>query len=72
MRILSDSMERRPNIDEIQKKADAFLLGLLRQNSGKSAEETARNIPDLAFRDGNPVRDFFVAAVFPSMYLSAP
>ena len=53
-------MDHSVNIEELQRKADDFLQGLL-QVSRNSSHETARHITNLAFEDGNPVRELFVA-----------
>lgn len=56
-------MEHRVNVDEVRKKANAFLRDLLDQSTARSSEEIAHNITNLAFEDGNPVRDLFLTAL---------
>ena len=56
-------MEPNVNIDEVRRKADAFLQNLLEHAASRPSREVAHSINDLAFAEGNPVRDLFLTAV---------
>ena len=55
-------MERDVDVEDVRKKANAFLRDILHQSAAKSPEEIAQNITELAFHSPNPVRDLFVIA----------
>ena len=54
-------METNVDIDTLRRKAITLLQGILQQTYGRSHEETAYAIADLALQDGNAVKDLFAA-----------
>ena len=56
-------MEHNVDIEEVRRKANALLQNLLERNATRPTQEVAHNITNLAFEDGNPVRDLFLTAV---------
>lgn len=59
----ANAMEPPPNSsDELQKRAVIFVRDLLKRSNGKSSEDVAQSITNLALEEGNPVREFFLVA----------
>lgn len=54
-------MEVLDEIDALRKEAHSHLQVLLQHAAGRSPQETAFNITELALENGNPVREFFAA-----------
>lgn len=55
-------MEAHVDVEALRRKANALLQDLLQQAAGRSHEETADAITELAFHHANPLKDFFAAA----------
>lgn len=54
-------MEAHEEIDALRKEAISHLHALLQHAAGRSPQEIAYDITELAFENGNPVKDFFAA-----------
>lgn len=64
---MPDSVQRPKDADETRKRAVAFLRDILKKSNGKSSEDIAVSILNLALEDGNPVREFFIHSKCTSM-----
>ena len=56
-------MEQNVDVDEVRRKANQLLQDLLDRHAERPNQEIAHSITNLAFEDGNPVRNLFLTAV---------
>ena len=65
-------MEAHEEVEALRSRAHERLEALLQNAAGKSPQETAAIITELAFEPGNPVKDFFAAANGICMWQETP